>query len=191
MGMTPLINASANGNLAAVKLLLARGANINQMTSPDKLLRLKNGVVASGGVTPLMKASVYGPPELVEVLLDAGAQVNAVDVKGMTALMFSVATDHQNPKIAQILLARGADRDKKSLAGETALDWARKVGATGAILALGTTPRPRDIADTAARPRPALRDAVQRSIGLMEKSSGEYFVKSGCPGCHAQIITNF
>ena len=134
---------------------------------------MKNGVVATGGVTPLITASVYGPLELVEVLLDAGAQVNAVDVKGMTLLMFSVATDHQNPRIAQILLTHGADRDKRSLAGETALDSARKVGATRGILALGTTARAQASAKPRTGPRPALRDAihVKRKPSLFKSRS--------------------
>ena len=57
-------------------------------------------------------------------LLDAGAKVEVPDAAGMTPLMLAVANDRQDIDAIRLLLARGADVNAKSLAGETALDWA-------------------------------------------------------------------
>src|SRR5262245_60913192 len=87
---------------------------------------VKNGPVRYGGVTALHTAITGGNHEVVELPLRAGATVDAVDVRGMTPLMWAVATDRPEPRIARLLLAQGARRDLRSPAGESTIDWARK-----------------------------------------------------------------
>jgi hypothetical protein len=36
-----------------------------------------------------------------------------------------------------------------------------------------------------------MRAALERSVRLLEKSSAEFFVQSGCFGCHAQGSAQF
>ena len=108
----------------------------------------KSGPVALHDVTPLLVAAASSSPELVKTLLDAGADVNAKDGRGMTPLMLAVATNHQNPAVIRMLLDRGANVDVQSNAGETAADWARKVGAACGSRAAEGRARPR-------RPPPA------------------------------------
>ena len=67
------------------------------------------------------------------MLLDAGAAVNAKDGRGMTPLMFAVAKSRQQPAVIRMLIDRGADLGAQSNAGETAADWARKVGAAAGL----------------------------------------------------------
>ena len=50
-----------------------------------------------------------------------GADINTADIRGMTPLMLAIATDHGNQAVIDLLLARGADPNIKSRAGETAL----------------------------------------------------------------------
>ena len=87
----------------------------------------KSGPIALTAVTPLLAAAAAAPAELVKALLDAGANVNASDGRGMTPLMLAVATNHQDPAVIRLLLARGADATLQSSVGETAADWARKL----------------------------------------------------------------
>ena len=89
--------AAGNGNLKAVELLLAKGADVNTVTS-EKFESVKNGPIAFGNLSALMLAAPYGGPEVVKTLLDAGAKVNAMDVRNMTPLMMAVATDHGLPR---------------------------------------------------------------------------------------------
>src|SRR5262249_52776275 len=86
---TPLQNAAANGNLAAVKMLLAKGAAVNAFSSSDKLFQVKNGSIGLGGHTALSIASAYGPAELVKTLLGAGANVKVADGRGITPLLLA------------------------------------------------------------------------------------------------------
>ena len=95
--------------------------------------KVKAGSIALGYFTPLTAAAPLGSRELIAALLDAGAKINVADVRGMTPLMLAVANDRQNLDVIRLLIARGADVNAKSLAGETALDWAVKIGAKPAI----------------------------------------------------------
>jgi N-acyl-D-amino-acid deacylase len=181
---TPLMAAAENGNLAAVKLLLAKGAKVNA-TSPLEPLTVNNRQAPFGGFTPLLLAATYGPPDVVKALLDAGADVNRAEARGMTALMLALTTDRLSPETVRILLDHGADAHVKSQDGETALDWARKYGVASTIEALGGKPGPLAAAPS-PRELPDLRTAVERSVGLLEKTSAEFFVQGACYGCHAQ-----
>ncbi len=110
----------------------------------------------------------------------------------MTPLMLALTTDRRNPETITILLEHGADARMKSLEGETALDWARKYGVASAIEALGGKPMPQGAAavpDRAEVPDP--RIAVERSVGLLEKTSAEFFVQGACYACHAQSAAGF
>jgi ankyrin repeat protein len=189
-GNTPLMNAAGRSNLAMAKLLLSKGADVKAVSASQSNM-VKNGPIALGNFTALILASTYGPAELVKTLLDAGADVNAKDVRGMTPLMLAISTDRQDAALIKILLARGADVNAKSNAGETAADWARKSGAPAGMQALGLKPATPVVAVKVADSKTAdLRSAVERSIGLLEKTSAKFLVEGGCVGCHAQNMTD-
>lgn len=110
-GETPLMIAALRGNLAMMKLLLARGVPPHQdgwapihyaATGPEMMavaLLLERGVPVDApspnGSTPLMMAARYGTEAAVELLLTKGADPVRRNDRQMTALDF----------------ARGADRD--------------------------------------------------------------------------------
>ncbi len=191
-GLTPLINAAGNANAAAVKMLLAKGANVNA-ASADALQQVKNGPIGLGRITPLIHAATTGSVEVITMLLDAGADINAKDIRGMTPLMLAVATDHSNPKAVALLIQRGADVKAQSRLGETALDWARKFGDAsmlGALRNAGATESVATLRPAVEFAPVALRPAVERSIALLEKTSGQFFKNGGCASCHHQNITD-
>ena len=190
-GTTPLMTAVSARNIEVVKLLLRKGANVNAVTAGEGLQKVKNGTVALGAFTPLLMAATYGPSELVKVLLDAGAKVNVADVRGMTPLMLAITSDHLDPTIVWMLLEHGADPTVKSLAGETALDWAGKFGRNDLIEAIGGKPAAGMRPMTFSENKLGMRAALERSVRLLEKTSAEFFVQSGCFGCHAQGSAQF
>lgn len=185
IGWTPLMNAAGNGNLEAVRLLLKKGANVNAVSKRDHLPPVKHGVVAFGGFTPLLTAAAFAPAAVVKTLLDAGAAVNVADVRGFTPLMLAIGTDRQNPETVRLLLAHGADTRARNLDGETALDWAQKIGAAAAIASLGAQPEAR-VTPAVAAVTPELRAAVERSVGLLERTSTQFFERAACFACHEQ-----
>jgi ankyrin repeat protein len=191
-GQTPLMMAAGHGNRDAVRLLLEKGANVNAVSAPPGQ-PVKNGIIDIGNITPLMTAVATAPADVVKRLLDAGANVNAVDARGMSPLVFAIASDHSDPEVIPLLLARGADVHLKTRAGETATDWAFKSGSTTKLAALKgaggmVTARPEPKLPSAA-PTGA-RAAIERSVPLMEQSSGTFFKNGACGACHAQNITD-
>ena len=119
----PLMNAAAAGNVELIRLLLARGADVNTVASANSP-RLKNGPLGLASFTALTLAAAYGGPETIQLLLDHGSKVNVCDARGLTPLMLSISTDHSDPRTVRSLLEEGADPSIKSLSDENAADWA-------------------------------------------------------------------
>ncbi len=98
--------------------------------------------VLFGNVTALHMAVSSGDVDAVRLLLDAGSELDAQDVRGMTPLVWAVATDRPNVEIVKLLLARRASPAIKTKDGEDALDWARKFNNPPVLAALGLKPTP-------------------------------------------------
>jgi ankyrin repeat protein len=96
-GKSALILAAEHGNLGIIKLLLSRGATINETYNDDEESVLQ---VASGG----------GHLSLVRYLLESGADVNAKSGYYCTALQAAARSHHKTSRaIVQFLLDNGAE----------------------------------------------------------------------------------
>jgi ankyrin repeat protein len=95
---------------AALALLIAHGADVNQVT----------GV---GGMTPLHMSARRGTTRIAEALLDAGAEIEARDKNGETPLRRAVNCNQES--VVSLLLSRGADPRSRDRLGRTPMDTAR------------------------------------------------------------------
>jgi ankyrin repeat protein len=158
----PLVAAAESNDLPAVRLLLERGAGENRAALDRSLLA----------------ACLHGSTELATLLLDAGADVNAYVTAGSspeTPLTAAVYSDYQSASLVELLLARGADANRKDSRDMTPLALAKQHGDTQ-IVAL--------LADHRAR------QSVQKSVALLQASGPPFFSKSGCVACHQQSATS-
>src|SRR5581483_5080857 len=187
-GFTALDGALAYSDFRGAQLLLAAGSDPNAANTFGGIV--KNGPLALVHLTPLMLAAPHSRPETVNSLLQAGAHPNDTDIRKMTPLMFSIATDQANPEVVRRLIAAGADVNAKDLYGQSALDWAQKfrnpeilsllkqANAQGAASIAPPGPSP-DL--PAANPS----DAISRALPLLCKSGQAFFREGGgCAGCH-------
>lgn len=95
-GDTPLHSAAQLGRTEIVKLLIAKGADVDATNR--------------WGQTPLHYASLFYHKEIVEKLLEEGADVNAEDENGYNPLgLASVPRGVSRNEVAQVLLAHGAE----------------------------------------------------------------------------------
>lgn len=108
-----LMKACSKGDLAAVKKILAEGADIN--------------AVDSSGRTPLIEASWGGHADIVKFLIEKGADINATDKSGFTALCR--AAEEGYAPIVSLLVQKGADVNVQgSVRGTTPLMLAAEKG---------------------------------------------------------------
>jgi ankyrin repeat protein len=190
-GNTALHDAVTSNSVARVRLYLSKGADPNAANSFAG--KVRHGEIALMKLTPLILASTHGSPEMVKALLAAGANPNAQDGRGLSPLMAAVSSENQDPGVIQALLAAGADPNAKDTYGDSALDWARKAGYTNTIrLLVAAGAKAREDAKAAVVPaRTSMvspRQAVDKSVDLLHRTSKEFFKQSGCVACHHQSI---
>ena len=104
-----LIRAARSRDIAAVRALLAKGADVN---AKDK-----------NGSTALMLVASRGHTDALRALLAAGANVNAKDIGGGTALMGAVMYGHT--AAAEALLAAGGQTPERATLAEMDALWDR------------------------------------------------------------------
>ena len=124
-------DAAMDGNLEAVKSMLASGVNIDIEPSGHK------------GWTALMAASTSGKTTLVKYLISRGANVKVKLEKGETTLIQSAQSD-DNQEIVEALLKAGVETDAQTKEGLTALmrfAWMKQSTAVKSLLDAGANPK--------------------------------------------------
>jgi ankyrin repeat protein len=128
-GTTPLMRAAKNGDAAAMRLLLASGADASlAQKNRTTALMIAAGLGRGQGVFAKDYATEAQMVEGVRVLLDHGVDVNAVNDSGQTALHFAAQASDE---IVKLLASHGAKLDVKDKNGRTPVDFAMGVGLRG------------------------------------------------------------
>ncbi len=112
MDTEQLIEASEQGDVAAIETLLAAGANVNTHRI--------------NGETGLMRAAAMGHSAAVEMLLAHGAAIDAWRQDGWTALALAAFFGHV--EVCKLLLRAGANSHLVDDDGFTAAKWAEARG---------------------------------------------------------------
>lgn len=107
-----LTTAASYGKTDYVKLLLDFGADIETKSFWDDR-------------TALSEAAFGGHDKTIALLLQHGANLNGTNYYKKTASMF--AAEYGEVDVVKILLAADADMSLKDIAGNTALDYAKKM----------------------------------------------------------------
>jgi uncharacterized protein len=141
-GETALMTCTRSGALEGVRLLLARGADVNaretqrgqtalMWAASKKHPDVTRVLVGHGaevnarsnqGFTPLLFAARVGDLESARMLIAAGADVNASESNGMSALLMAAASGQED--VAALLVENGADPNAADPNGITALHFA-------------------------------------------------------------------
>ena len=150
-GDNPLVEAARDGDVQAVKALLAKRANVNEPSRDGSTpllwaayhsnLDLTRTLLAAGakpnlanryGITPLLQASRTGDTPIIQALLDAGADIAMAHPDGETALM--AASRAGRVDAVRLLLAKGAAvNHADKFQAQTALMWAAAEGHTDVV----------------------------------------------------------
>jgi len=129
-GTTPLMRAAKNGDIAAMRVLMAHGADASlKQKNGTTALMLASGVGRGNGVfakdyateAELLAAVKY----LVELGPASGVDINAANDAGQTALHIAAQA---SDGIVKYLAEHGANLDAKDKQGRTPLDAAMGVG---------------------------------------------------------------
>ena len=142
----PIVEAAKEGDLPAVRALIAKRANVNEPSRDGSTpllwaayhsdLEMARALIAAGaavntsnkyGITPLLQASRTGDTAMIAALLDAGADVARAHPDGETPLM--AVSRAGRADAARLLLARGAEVNAAdTYQQQTALMWAAAQG---------------------------------------------------------------
>jgi ankyrin repeat protein len=203
--MSPIAEAARIGDEALLLMLIERGADVKSSGVQPLLSAMRSNCERcletlaehtnrdTLDAAAVLLAPPAGDGRLVKVLLDQGADPSRRDSKGRSILMLAAGSDAIPVETVKSLIARGADPNAKSPEGRTALDFARLRGSTAVVDLLVKAGAKEGAAPTSPvlgpKPAPSDREAVERSIPLLQKTDSIFIQKSGCVSCHNNALT--
>lgn len=123
-GQTPFIRAAQSGDVAAMRLLLSKGADAKITTFNGT-----NALMTAAGVNWVIAQTFAESPgsylEAVKLCLELGFDVNAVNQMGLAAL--HGAANRGSDDIIELLARSGARLDAPDKEGRTPISWAEGV----------------------------------------------------------------
>ena len=145
-GDSPVVVAARDGDVRAVRALIAKRANVNEPARDGSTallwavyhsdVEMARTLIAAGagvnvpnkyGVTPLLQASRTGDAPLIDALLKAGAKVGLAHPDGETPVM--AASRAGRPEAVRLLIEAGADVNATdTFQQQTPLMWAAAEG---------------------------------------------------------------
>src|SRR5262249_34600985 len=160
--------------------------NANSPAIADQLLESVNPKLISGALLLLVppRGSPYGfgNSALIKKAIARGAELNVKDSAGRTILMLAAGSEYFSPETIQLLVDNGADLNAKSASGETALDFAQRSGQKAVVDLLIKAGAKSGGAPARAAPKPnppaSVRDALNRSIPLLQKTDAAFVQKA-------------
>ena len=213
-GASVLALAAAANNIELARILIAKGANVN---NADEL-----------GFTPLLFAAGNSDHNaaMVRLLIEHGAQVNVKSadtvetVKNgplalghLTPLQFAAQANYE---ATEALLKAGADINAKDVRNATplvfavatdrpnpkivkllldkgadrepALDWARRYQDPAILPLLGLSLAKLEDGAPAASPRRTPREAVAKALAASQPAAANFVMTGGCVSCHADHL---
>ena len=148
-----LVTAAKDGDLRAVRTLLAKRVNVNETARDGSTallwavyhsdVEMTKVLLAAGakadtankyGVTPLIQAARTGDTPLIDSLLKAGAKATLAHPDGETALMAAARTGRVDA--VRLLIEAASDVNATTYQQETALMWASAEGHASVVKAL-------------------------------------------------------
>jgi len=152
-GDSAVITAAKDGDVQALRALIAKRADVNEPARDGSTallwavynsdLDMTRALITAGasvnrankfGVTPLLQASRTGDLPLISVLLKAGANARLAHPEGETPVMAAARAGRVDA--VKALLEAGADANATTVEQETALMWAAGEGHVDVITAL-------------------------------------------------------
>jgi ankyrin repeat protein len=183
---TALMTAAAYEAPEIVELLLAAGADVNRRSRPARR-------TDRGEMTALLWAAPWNNKQIIQSLVDKQADVNVREMRRMSPLSLAVASETANVDVIRLLLERTSEFNGPDKTGLSPLAWAQRWGETPIARMLrdsGATPVAMEAVQEPAHPRTNVttRQAVEKSVALIQSSNTQFFRATGCVGCHHQML---
>src|SRR5256712_1028845 len=172
---------------ACARLLVEKGAPANALR-PNGTLNTNVGA-SSGGV--LNDTAKRAMPELSQFLLDHGASLESRDREGFTLLMQAVLSmEASRDRMVEWLLSKGVDPNAKNDRGDTAYQFAARVGIASTLNLLVKAGAKENKEEW---PKPAggalsVEAAVKKVIPLIEMSGQPGWNARHCVSCHSNSL---
>jgi uncharacterized protein len=204
---SPVADAAMKGDIAAVRALIQRKADVNAPQSDGATaiqwaayrndLPLADILIGAGanikaanreGATPLYLASLQGSAAMVQRLLEAGADANEVGPQGETPLMLAARSGNLD-SIKLLLDYKAQINAKDKLRGTTPLMWAVEQSHAAAVKLLierGADVKASADPDAGGKPRNNLANPkAQRQTSFFGAGFGGG--KSAAPGAGPEV----
>lgn len=203
--MTPLTEAARLPDEKLLRLMIERGADL-KAAGPGPLAFAQNARcekcidVLTAGADPeiLSMGAVFSAPPFLDAKplarwVERGTDVHTKDPGGNTLLMLAASSDALPVESVKTLIARGCDVNARNAEGRSAMDFAKLRGATPVVdlLAKAGAKEAAPFKIESVKPKPAgsSREAIARSLPLLQKSDSNFLKRSGCVSCHNNTFT--